>query len=209
MIAGSSLTCFGFLDFGGETDRSLFLGVILATNFGLLKVVVKVFVELVETPLLGDLVAGLKFEVIFFGLVVATTLSFLCLSLCEEDTGLFTGRLGVGMLLGTVALIVGGVSVGLSWVGGSGTEYFGGGRTVVSRGRNLLSLGEWETCLVRFILFISWARAVKPSIKISSLPSSLLKRDSISVYPFSSSLTFLFFSGAECMEMSSISWELR
>lgn len=69
--------------------------------------------------------------------------------------GLFAGRPGVGMLLGTVALLVNGVSVGIILTGGRGVEYNGSARTVAIEGRALFSWGERETCLERFILFIS------------------------------------------------------
>lgn len=94
------------------------------------------------------------------------------------------GKAGVGMLLSTVAVLLTVllkvlVTV-LTVAGGRGVEEELSGGTVVLGGGSLPSLGEREETLARLILFISWARAVKPSIRISSRPSRRLSRLSMS-----------------------------
>ena len=64
---------------------------------------------------------------------------------------LVVGRAGVGMLFSTVAILVEVLAV----TGGKSVEENGRGRKVVIAGRSLLSWGEREECLARFILFIS------------------------------------------------------
>lgn len=91
------------------------------------------------------------------------------------------GKAGVGMLLSTVAVLVTVlVKVLVTVVGGHGVEEEVSGGMVVVGGESLPSLGEREETLARLILFISWARAVKPSIRISSRPSRRLSRLSMS-----------------------------
>lgn len=74
-----------------------------------------------------------------------------CVVFLAAELGRLVGRAGVGMLFSTVAMPVKVLAV----TGGRGVLENGSGRMVVTGDKGLLSWGEREESLARFILFIS------------------------------------------------------